>query len=221
MLAKAVKPVVVSMGNLAASGGYYISCPADKIFANPTTITGSIGVFGIIPNMQKFFENKLGITFDMVKTNEYADFMSTTRRLSDFERQKIQLYIEEIYDVFISHVSEGRQMSKAQVDTIGQGRVWSGIDAKQIGLIDEFGGLQDAIIAAAKLAELGEEYMPVDLPKQKDIFEQIVSDLTGEISLLFTKKQIGEETFFYYNHVKQLLEMKEIQARMPYNLVIE
>lgn len=222
VLTKAVKPVVVSMGNLAASGGYYISCPADKIFANPTTITGSIGVFGMIPNMQEFFKNKLGITFDGVNTNEHADFMSTTRRLSDFEKNKIQSYIEEIYDVFITHVAEGRGMTKAQVDTIGQGRVWSGIDAKRLGLIDEFGGMDAAIIEAAKLAGLEEgSYSLIEYPKQKDVFEQLLSDFSATVSLFFAKKELGEETYVYYKYAKSFLEMEEVQARLPYDIIVE
>jgi protease-4 len=210
------------MGNLAASGGYYISCPADKIFANPTTITGSIGVFGMIPNMQEFFKNKLGITFDGVNTNEHADFMSTTRRLSDFEKNKIQSYIEEIYDVFITHVAEGRGMTKAQVDTIGQGRVWSGIDAKRLGLIDEFGGMDAAIIEAAKLAGLEEgSYSLIEYPKQKDVFEQLLSDFSATVSLFFAKKELGEETYVYYKYAKSFLEMEEVQARLPYDIIVE
>ncbi|HDQ15952.1 MAG TPA: signal peptide peptidase SppA [Bacteroidetes bacterium] len=222
VLTKAVKPVVVSMGNLAASGGYYISCPADKIFANPTTITGSIGVFGMIPNMENFFKNKLGITFDGVNTNEHANFMSTTRRLSDFEKNKIQSYIEEIYDVFITHVAEGRGMTKAQVDTIGQGRVWSGIDAKRLGLIDEFGGMDAAIMEAAKLASLEEgSYSLIEYPKQKDLFEQLLSDFSATVSLFFAKKELGEETYVYYKYAKSFLEMEEVQARLPYDIIVE
>jgi len=222
ILTKEIKPVVVSMGNLAASGGYYISCPADRIYANPTTITGSIGVFGMIPNMEKFFENKLGITFDGVKTNEHSDYMSTNRAMSDFERNKIQSYIEEFYDIFIGHVAEGREMTKAQVDSIGQGRVWSGVDAKRIGLIDEFGGMTAAINGAVELAGIEEgNYMIVEYPKQKNFFEQIVEDITGKASLFFAEKELGEEAFFYYKYAKSFIEMKEVQTRMPYDIIIE
>jgi len=222
ILTKDVKPIVVSMGNLAASGGYYIACPADRIYANPTTITGSIGVFGMIPNMEKFFENKLGITFDGVNTNEHSDYMSTNRAMSDFERNKIQSYVEEFYDIFIGHVAEGRGMTKAQVDSIGQGRVWSGVDAKRLGLIDEYGGMTTAINGAVELAGLEEgNYMIVEYPKQKDIFEQLLADLTGTASMFFAKKELGEEAFFYYKFAKSFIEMKEVQTRMPYDIIIE
>ena len=153
-LASKVKPVVVSMGNVAASGGYYISAPATKIYAEPTTITGSIGVFGIIPNMQGFFKNKLGITFDGEKTHQYADMMTTSRPLSEQEKLVIQGYVDEFYDGFVQRVSEGRKLTIAQVDSIGQGRVWTGVDAKARGLVDELGGLEDAVKAAAALAGL-------------------------------------------------------------------
>jgi protease IV len=222
ILTKAVKPIVVSMGNLAASGGYFIACPADRIYANPTTITGSIGVFGMIPNMEKFFENKLGITFDGVNTNEHSDYMSVNRPMSDFERNKIQSYVEEFYDIFIGHVAEGRGMTKAQVDSIGQGRVWSGVDAKRLGLIDEYGGMTTAISGAVELAGLEEgNYMVVEYPKQKDIFQQLIEDLTGTASMFFAKKELGEEAFFYYKFAKSFIEMKEVQTRMPYDIIIE
>jgi len=152
VLAKKAKPVVVSMGNVAASGGYYIACAADKIYAYPNTITGSIGVFGIIPNMKEMFSKNLGITFDEVKTNPYADYIPVTRPMNEAEKKIITNDIENIYTTFIKHVSEGRKMTVAQVDRIGQGRVGSGADAKRIGLVDEFGGVTDAIKEAAKRA---------------------------------------------------------------------
>ena len=142
-LAKKVKPVVVSMGDVAASGGYYISCAANKVFANPNTITGSIGVFGIIPNFQKALQNKLGITFDKVSTNKHSDFIPVTRPLDTEETGIMQRDIEHIYKTFIGHVAEGRKTTAAAIDSIGQGRVWSGVDAKRLNLIDEFGGLNN------------------------------------------------------------------------------
>jgi protease IV len=153
VLTKKVKPVIVSMGNLAASGGYYIACEADTIVAQPNTITGSIGVFGLFFNT-KALMNKIGITVDTVKTARYADIMSPTRMVSPAESLIIQREIERIYDNFISHVAKGRKMTKAQVDSIGQGRVWSGIDAKRIGLVDVLGGLDTAIAIAARRAKL-------------------------------------------------------------------
>jgi len=154
VLAKKEKPVVVSMGDVAASGGYYISCAANKVFADPNTITGSIGVFGIIPNFQKALQNKLGITFDKVSTNKHSDFIPITRSMDEEETSIMQRDIEHIYKTFITHVAEGRNTTPAAIDSIGQGRVWSGVDAKRLNLIDEYGGLNNAIDAAAKLAKV-------------------------------------------------------------------
>ncbi|MEI9910743.1 MAG: signal peptide peptidase SppA [Bacteroidota bacterium] len=153
-LAKKEKPVVVSFGDVAASGGYYIACAADSIFALPTTITGSIGVFGIIPNMQAFFKNKLGVTFDGVKTGPYADAMATTRPMNENERKMIQAEIEMIYTQFKQRVADGRKIDTAYVDSIAQGRVWTGTRAKGIGLIDRFGGIDEAVKCAARMAKL-------------------------------------------------------------------
>jgi protease-4 len=219
LLAKKVKPVVVSMGNVAASGGYYISCAADKIFAYPNTITGSIGVFGIIPNMKEMFNKNLGITFDEVKTNPYADYIPVTRPMSDAERMIITKDIETIYSTFITHVSEGRKMTVAQVDSIGQGRVWSGVDAKRLGLIDEFGGLNDAINEAAKLAKL-KEYRTIDLPEQKDTFEQLMEAFSGDNASAFLKQEMGA-AYPYYQYLSRMSRMQGIQALMPYEFDIK
>jgi len=218
VLTKKVKPVVVSMGDVAASGGYYISCAADKIVASPNTITGSIGVFGIIPNMQKFFKNKLGITFDNVKTNQYADIMSTTRPMTASENNLITLEIERVYHTFVKHVAEGRKMTEAQVDSIGQGRVWAGTDAKRIGLIDEFGGLDKAIEVAAKLAKI-DDYKFLALPKQKDPVTQIMEELMGNQSQSVIEKELGEN-YIYYKHLQSMMHMKGVQARLPYDIEI-
>ena len=207
------------MGNVAASGGYYISCAADKIFAYPNTITGSIGVFGIIPNMKEMFNKNLGITFDEVKTNPYADYIPVTRAMSDAERKIITNDIETIYTTFISHVGDGRKMTPAQVDSIGQGRVWSGIDAKRIGLVDEFGGLNDAIAEAAKLAKL-KKYSTMELPEQKDTFEQLMETFTGNNSSILLKKELGV-AYPYFHYLSQMSKMKGIQALMPYEFDIK
>ena len=217
-LAKKEKPVVVSMGNLAASGGYYIACGADKILANPTTITGSIGVFGFIPNFQKFFSNKLGITFDDVKTNENSDFFSVTKPLSEYQHGIIKKEIERIYDTFIHHVIDGRNMSYEDVDEIAQGRVWSGADAINLGLIDELGGLDEAIKAAVELAEL-EDYRIVELPKQKELFEQLIEDIFGETRTRLIQKELGAN-YKYYKYIKEVSEMEGIQARLPFEITI-
>jgi protease-4 len=220
-LAKKVKPVVVSMGDVAASGGYYISAPATKIFAERTTITGSIGVFGIIPNMQGFFKNKLGITFDGEKTHEYADMMTVSRPLTEHEKLIIQGYVDEFYQGFKERVAEGRNMTVEQVDSIGQGRVWNGVDAQRIGLVDELGGLEDAIDAAAGLAGLT-DYKRIELPEQKDLLQQILEDLNGQARMWVASEWLGEdvELLRQFRNVRKAKEQFGIQARMPYDLVI-
>jgi len=219
LLTKKAKPVVVSMGNVAASGGYYIACAADKIFAYPNTITGSIGVFGIIPNLKEMFSKNLGITFDEVKTNPYADYIPVTRQMNDAERMIITRDIETVYSTFITHVSEGRKLTVAQVDSIGQGRVWSGTDAKRIGLIDEFGGLNDAITEAAKLAKL-KDYRTVELPEQKDTFEQLMEAFTGDNTSIFMRKELGA-AYPYFSYLSRMSHMEGIQALMPYEFEIK
>jgi len=217
-MTKTVKPVVVSMGDYAASGGYYISCGANKIIAQPNTITGSIGVFGVIPNFQKFFNNKLGITFDEVKTNENSDFIGVTKPMSEFQYALLQEEIDNFYATFISHVSVGRNMPVEKVDEIGQGHVWSGTDAKEIGLVDELGGLNDAVKAAAELAAI-EDYRIVEMPALLDPFEKLITDLMGESTQTLLQKELGTN-YKYYKYVKGLAEIKGIQARLPFEIDI-
>jgi protease IV len=218
-LAAAEKPVVASMGDLAASGGYYIACGATKILANPNTITGSIGVFGIVPNMENMFKNKLGITFETVNTNKHSDYISVTRGMKSYEEAVLLAEIETIYATFIQHVAEGRKMTEEQVDSVGQGRIWSGVDALALGLIDDFGGLEKAIEEAAKLAEI-EEYRIVAYPTQKDGFLQIIEQLTGEeASMARIEKELGSN-YAYYKYMKYVTEMKGTQARIPYDINI-
>ncbi len=219
VLTKKAKPVVVSMGDVAASGGYYISCAADKIYAYPNTITGSIGVFGIIPNMKEMFNKNLGITFDEVKTNPYADYIPVTRPMNDAEKKIITRDIENIYSTFTTHVSEGRKMTVAQVDSIGQGRVWSGIDAKRIGLVDEFGGLNDAIKEAARLAKL-KTYRTQELPEQKDTFQQLMETFAGDKASLSLRNELGA-AYPYYKYLSRMSRMQGIQALMPYEFDIK
>lgn len=218
ILATEVKPVIASMGDVAASGGYYIACAADMIMANPNTITGSIGVFGIIPNMQDFFNNKLGITFDNVKTNEFADLASIHRPLSTREREIIQESIERVYETFIGHVADGRNMPVDLVDDLGQGRVWSGAEARQNGLIDEFGGLDDAIEKAAEMADL-ETYRIIELPERKELFAKLMEDFGG-IQEKMIERRLGA-AYHYYKQVEELNQMTGILARMPYDVIIE
>ena len=217
-LLKEVKPIVVSMGSVAASGGYYIACKANYIYAEPSTITGSIGVFGIIPNTQKLFTNKLGITFDEVKSNTNSDYISLNKPMQEFQRKKLKTQIEKIYSTFIQHVSQGRQMTVRMVDSIGQGRVWAGRDAKHLGLVDDFGGIEEAIQKVISLAQLP-AYRIVEFPKQKEMFQQMLDDLSGK-SMVVLGKELEEtsKTLFYLN---DLLMSKSVQARMPYVMIIE
>lgn len=217
-LATKVKPVIASLGDVAASGGYYIVSPADTIVADNNTITGSIGVFGLTFNTEKFFKNKLGITFDVAKTNKYSDFGSISRPMSPQEKEVLMLQIEEIYDDFISHVAEGRGMSKAQVDSVGQGRVWNVSDARKIGLVDLTGGLNKAIEVAAAKAKL-KDYRIVELPSLKDPFESLMSDFATKAGNIF----INRETYQYSTIMKEIdriLSYDGIQARLPYSVSI-
>ncbi len=218
ILTKEEKPVVVSMGNVAASGGYYIACAADKVLANPTTITGSIGVFGLIPNFQGFFNEKMGITFDGVSTNENSEFIQITGPLTEFQKELIQNEVDRFYDTFINHVAKGREMTYEQVDEIAQGRVWSGVDALNNGLIDELGGLDAAVEIAAELAEL-EDYRTEDYPKVKEPIEQIMEDLFGNTQTRILQNELGEN-YKYFNYIKQVTEQSGIQARLPYAIDI-
>ena len=218
-LAQKEKPLVVSMGDYAASGGYYIACAADKIIANPTTLTGSIGVFGMIPNMQNFYKSNFGITVDTVKTNTYAD-MGTSRKLSTFEKNKVQESVKNIYSTFISRVSNGRDMTTEDVDAIGQGRVWSGYDAKDIGLVDLYGGLETAIVIAAELAEI-EDFRVISLPKIEDPFTKIMNDLTESKLVTFFEKEFDLIDTKKIKKVKNLITSDRIQTRIPYLIELE
>jgi protease-4 len=213
-LASKVKPVVISMGNYAASGGYYISAPGTKIFANPTTITGSIGVFGLIPNAGKLMNQKLGISTQTVNTNKNSDFPSVYRPMRVYEKEVMQLSIEQVYSNFVNKVSSGRKMGIAAVDSIGQGRVWSGNDAMGIGLVDEYGGLIASIEAAAGLAGI-EAYSIRELPLSEDPFTKILSQLTGEIKMRILKQELGEYKKFF-DEILEIKNLSGIQARLPY-----
>jgi protease-4 len=206
------------MGNLAASGGYYIACAADKIVANPTTLTGSIGVFGVIPNFEGFFNNKMGVTFDGVKTNKNAEFISVTEPMTDYQKAIIQNEIERFYTTFIGHVAKGRGMTIENVDEIAQGRVWTGADALNIGLVDELGGLEKAIDMAADIAGL-EDFRTIDYPEQKEPIQQIIEDLFGEMQTRIIKNELGEH-YKYLQYAKSVQSYSGIQARMPFEIEI-
>lgn len=217
-LAKQEKPVVVSFGDVAASGGYYISCTADSIFAEPNTITGSIGVLGIIPNMEAFFKNKLGVTFDGVKTGEYAD-AGVLRPLSENEKKMFQHSIDIVYEQFKKRVADGRKKDVAYVDSIAQGRVWSGDDAIGIGLVDRFGGLQDAVNCAARMAKVS-DYRLREFPETQNILERIFGSSSDNNSAKL-KAQIGEENFKIFQELLRTRQITNIpQARLPFQFFI-
>ena len=218
-LANEEKPVVVSMGDVAASGGYYIACASDKIYASPNTITGSIGVFGIMPNIEELMTDKIGITFDNVKTNKFADLGSVNRPLTQEEYDIIQKGVVDVYNTFTSKVAEGRDMSQENVDDIGQGRVWSGTNAMDINLIDEYGGLEAAVAGAAELAAL-EDYRIYELPEQKDPFQELLEQLEEDMQTSWIKYQLGDQ-YKYYKTIQDIKHLKGVQARMPYQFVID
>lgn len=211
-LAARVKPVVASFGDVAASGGYYIACAATKILAEPATITGSIGVFGVIPNMEGLFNKKFGITFDWAMTNKNGDYIPVMKSLSPYQTLIIQRDVDHIYDVFTGKVAEGRKLTKEKVDSIGQGRIWSGTDAKNIGLIDDFGGLTKAIDLAAELSKI-KDYRLISLPEQKEWFEELIEQITGSDPSAKLKKILGSD-YRYYQYMKEIREMQGVQARM-------
>jgi protease-4 len=218
-LAHKVKPVVVSMGNVAASGGYYISCAADTIVAQPNTITGSIGVFGLLLNIKNMMNNKLGITSDLYKTGAYSDIGMPTHPLSDAERKIIQNSVEDVYSTFTQRVAEGRGMKQADVDSIGQGRVWSAMDAQRLGLVDVLGDFTDAVKIAAKMAKL-DKYRITQLPEQKDVLQELIKDLKDDSEARSIKNNLGEAAS-YYTSLKEILKMKGVQTRMLFDFDIK
>ena len=218
---KAGKPLVVSMGDVAASGGYYISCAADSIFAQPNTITGSIGVFGIVPNMQTFFKNKLGITFDQVKTAPNADIGSVTRPLTDGEKIIIQSEIDTIYHDFKTRVAEGRKKDMLFVDSIAQGRVWTGSRAMQIGLVDRMGGLDDAIACAAKLAKLT-EYGLREYPEPASFWDLLKNNYSKTAKAKAIKEELNYNEYQLFLQLKRIRQMVgTAQTRLPFDIVVE
>jgi len=221
-LAKKEKPVVVSFGDVAASGGYYISCGADSIFASPTTITGSIGVFGIIPNMEGFFKNKLGVTFDGVKTAPYADLGAIYRPMNENEKKFVQQSIDEIYMSFKQRVADGRKKTVEYIDSIGQGRVWSGSKAIENGLIDKFGGLQDAVDCAARMAKLT-KYRLTEYPENQNFFDKLFGRSRDNTLLRseMMKKELGEEQFKIYQEMIRVKQMTNTpQTRIPFEFFV-
>lgn len=216
---KAEKPVVVSMGDMAASGGYYIACNADKIVAQPTTLTGSIGVFGAIPSFEGTAK-KLGISTDEVKTNEFSDFGNVIRPFNEREKQLLQSMVERGYDLFLTRCSEGRDMPKDSMALYAEGRVWTGNQAKEIGLVDELGGIERAIEIAAEMANLGKSYVVFEYPKLRSRFDELLNPRKEELVARTMKEYLGE-SYEMFMLLKDIKEQDYIQARIPYNLNIQ
>ncbi|MFN0254463.1 signal peptide peptidase SppA [Pedobacter ureilyticus] len=219
VLSKKVKPVIASFGDVAASGGYYIGCAADSIFVQPNTITGSIGVFGVIFNFQELFNNKLGLTFDGVKTGQYADIMSSNRPLTPAERAIIQKGVNNIYDTFITKVADGRKKTKTQIDSIGGGRVWIGTDAVKNGLADRLGSFSDAVTSAAKKAKL-KDYKVVEYPEKIDPLKEFLGSAKDNVSAYYAKKEFGEN-YVLYKQMQKAMSNTGMQARMEYDIRIK
>lgn len=212
------KKIVVSMGDYAASGGYYIAAPADKIYAQPNTLTGSIGVFTMIPDASEMLNDNIGITYDTVKTNTFADGITIVRPLTERERFLLQQRTDMMYETFLERVSMGRNMTRDEVHAVAQGRVWTGEDAISKGLVDELGGLDEAIEHAAELAGI-EDYRTVEYPFIKDQYQQLIEELTGQSDdtpmTRTIKAELGEY-YPYYQQIKEMKEMKGVQARLPF-----
>lgn len=219
VLLKEKKPVIVSMGDYAASGGYYISCAADYIVADPTTLTGSIGIFGMFPNMEELLTDKLGLHFDMVKTNKFADMGTLARPFNADERAAMQNYINNGYKLFVKRCADGRGMSVEAIEKIAEGRVWTGATAKELGLVDELGGLDKAIEIAAQKAEV-EAYSLLTYPSKESIF----SSLMNEGKNNYIEGQLMEtlgESYSSLKFIQNVKDMDRIQARMPFDLRIQ
>jgi protease-4 len=220
-LAKKDKPVVISFGDVAASGGYYLSCNADSIFAQPNTITGSIGVFSVLPNMQNFFKNKLGVTFDGVKTAPGADPLTVTRPLTPIQRMFLQSEVDSIYLDFKTRVADGRKRTVGYIDSIAQGRVWSGERALRLGLVDRLGGLQDAVDCAARMCRTS-NYSLKEYPEPKNFFEMLLGDYKRSARISAVKEELGAEGYRTYLTIKKAKALiGSCQARLPFDLSIE
>lgn len=217
-LAKAEKPFIISMGSYAASGGYWISSEGDHIFADPTTLTGSIGVFGTFPNAKKFLNEKIGLTFDVVKTNENADFGSITEPLTPYQLAMLQKYVGNTYNDFTALVARTRGLRQSYVDSIGQGRVWTGADALELGLVDEMGGLDKAIEYAAKAANLT-DYSLKDYPQQESLMDMLLKgDIQEPYANALLKNKLGNN-YKYIKTIENITKVDGVQALMPFIIV--
>jgi protease-4 len=222
-LTKAVKPVIVSFGDVAASGGYYIACNSDRIFAQPNTITGSIGVFGLIPNGQKLLNDKLSVTFDEVRITKHGVMNVGYKPLDEFESKFIQRSIDSTYETFLTRVANGRKQTFAQIEEKAEGRVWSGVQAIKIGLVDEIGSLDDAVSYAAKKANI-KAINTVNYPKEKELIEKVLENMEGQQETKMIEKNLGKEYATLYKQflsLKTMIGIHNLQTRMPYDLIIE
>jgi protease-4 len=214
---KKQKPLVVSMGDYAASGGYYISCMADQIIAQPNTITGSIGIFGVIPDLSGL-NNKIGLTFDGVKTNKMSDAISLNRPFRPEERELMQSYVDRGYELFVKRCADGRGKKVDEIKAIAEGRVWTGEDALKIGLVDKIGGLDEAIGIAAERANL-KNYMVKDFPEKEDFATKLMKSFGEDMETKFVKARLGEN-YRLFKYLKDVEKLNGIQARLPYEIII-
>ena len=222
-LTKAVKPVIVSFGDVAASGGYYIACNSDRIFAQPNTITGSIGVFGLIPNGQKLLNDKLSVTFDEVRITKHGVMNVGYKPLDEFESKFIQRSIDSTYETFLTRVANGRKQTFSQIEEKAEGRVWRGVQAIKIGLVDEIGSLDDAVSYAAKKANI-KAINTVNYPKEKELIEKVLENMEGQQETKMIEKNLGKEYATLYKQflsLKTMIGIHNLQTRMPYDLIIE
>lgn len=221
LIKKEGKKLVVSMGDVAASGGYYIACNADRIMVQPNTITGSIGVFSIVPDFSTFMNNKLGITFDRVKTGEYADLPSVTRAMTEGEKRFIQSQVDQIYVDFKTRVAEGRKKDIGYIDSIAQGRVWTGSRAIELGLADRIGGLEDAIAEAAKMAGI-KEFKVRKYPEPKSLLEYFMEKGSSDFTASSIQQELGAEEYQLFRRIKEMKQEKgEIKTQLPFEFIIK
>ncbi|MBP1677940.1 MAG: signal peptide peptidase [Bacteroidetes bacterium] len=215
---KAKKPLIVSMGDYAASGGYYISCIADKIVAQPNTITGSIGIFGLIPNIEGL-NNKLGFTYDGVKTNKLSDLPSINRAFRPEESELMQAYVNRGYELFVKRCADGRKKSIDEIKAIAEGRVWTGEAALKLGLVDKLGGINEAIKLAAEKGRI-KEYQIKEFPEKEDFMTKLMKSFGGDVKTSLVKAQLGEH-YELFRQMKRVEKLNGIQARLPYELIIK
>jgi protease-4 len=219
-LAAEKKPVIASMSDYAASGGYYLAMGCDTIVAQPHTITGSIGIFSVLFDASGLLSNKLGITFDDVKTGEYGDMITISRPLTEAEKNVWQTRTEEIYETFTAKAAAGRNMSQDKLKEVASGRVWTGVQAKERGLVDVLGNFNDAIEIAAEKAGIADDYKVRFYPRQKPFFEELMEGLEENSRVSAMKTELGDN-YIYYQYWQRVKSYNGTQARMPYEFIIQ